>query len=42
MPGKNRFGVIVSDRVAEVHEHDIPSVGDHAVLKNYRVAVMIE
>ena len=27
MPEKKRFGVIVSDRGAEVHENDIPTVG---------------
>ena len=32
MPEKNRFGVIVSDRVAEVHEHDIPTIGPNEVL----------
>ena len=32
MPEKTRFGVIVSDRVAEVHEHKIPSLRSSEVL----------
>lgn len=32
MPEKTRFGVIVSDRVAEVHERAIPSIGPSEVL----------
>jgi L-iditol 2-dehydrogenase len=32
MPEKTRFGVIVSDRVAEVHEHEIPPIRSTEVL----------
>jgi L-iditol 2-dehydrogenase len=32
MPEKTRFGVIVSDRVAEVHEHKIPPIRSTEVL----------
>jgi L-iditol 2-dehydrogenase len=32
MPEKTMFGVIVSDRVAEVHERDIPSIGPNEII----------